>query len=256
MVKVALLLLGAFLLGSWLASCLPNDARADSDPALRLTVSTVRTGAGTFRVRLYWRYQPGTFDSVRISVGVDPNWSSQYQTKASPYAATYVRDSFNLTSVAGVPMTGQASVRTKKRGTDGVWRESAVVIKPWAYTEPAPVDTMPPAPPLFDSVRVSALEVVPGSWSMMAGTGKQFCAVLVFATGQKAIVGGQRGIAACEAVEAALPLLQRPTTAQYEVAGTWLSCVNTATGKTCRKADGSTVLVQRPGPAIRLARGS
>lgn len=235
----------AFAAGLWLG-CAPDAARAAGAKPNALTATAVRTGAGTFKLVLTWRNKVdpgGPPDSIRTAVGVDPNWTSQYQIHWKPFAQTTVKDSFNLTSTPGVTLTGQASVLYRRRGLT-----SDTVRAPWTYTEA----DVPPVPPDSFSVKVSAVEVVPGTVALYFGGTKQFCALLTFSTGQKALVGGQRGIAACEAVEAALPALQRATTTQYAAAGVWLSCIDVAAGKECRHADGSIAVVAGAGPRFRL----
>ena len=225
----------AFAAGLWLG-CAPTPASAEErDPKPIVAVTAERTGAGTFRVKVFWHYQNdagGAPDSAISSAAVDPT-GSQFQSHRWP--AAVLRDSFNLTSTPGVPMTGYGCVRTKRRGIEG---QNA--CKPWSYTE----NDVPPLPPINDSVRVSALEVLPSTWTMAVNTGKQFCAMVAFATGQKALIGGQYGYPPCDSLETFLPAEQRPTVAQLMVAATYMSCSEiSATAKECRKADGSLIIV-------------
>jgi hypothetical protein len=215
--------------------CKPTPAYGIPREALKVWTTTSQ--AGTFWLHLSWTFRPitdgkGPIDSVLTNVGknvapVDP------QSHALPATAT--ADSFLYSSVVGVTYTGFACARTKRRALP-----SDAACQPWTYTEQ---DT-PPPPPILDPV-VVGLVVVPGTAQVVAETDKQFCALVVFATGQKALIGGQR-LTPCEAVEAALPPAEQASTAQFAVAGEYLSC--NAAGS-CLNKDGQVVVRSAGTPA-------
>jgi len=214
------------------ASCKPAPAYG----AELLSVTTVKAVDGAFWVKLAWRYGPGdgkgAVDSVITSAGHN---SAPVQPQEHRFPATVTRDSFQYASVLGVSYAGFACVKAKRRAL-----ESDQACKPWTYTE----QDVPPPPPILDSATtVIGLIVLPDSVTMLAGASRQFCALLLFADGRKALVGGQR-IGPCEAVEAALPPAEQATSAQYAKAGEYRSCAVESDGvKRCVDAAGNVTEV-------------
>ena len=195
-----------------LTSCTPRDANA----AELLSVAAVRGAMdGTFWVKLAWRYGvsdgKGPVDSAVVSAGEDGGAQAQEHR----HLATVVRDSFQMASVFGSTLNGFACVKAKRRAL-----ESTTTCLPWSYTEA----DAPPPPPIIDSTTiVVGLLTLPKPVTLVVGETETFCTLLIFATGQKALIGGQ-WVTACEQYETALPPLERASTAQYGVAEEYLSC--------------------------------
>jgi len=208
-----------------LASCKPDPAWGAPSLAVTVTPATL----GTFWVKLAWRYGSddgnGAVDSVVTSAGVTGGASLEHR-----HLAAVVRDSFSLASSPGVALAGFACVKAKRRAL-----ESSQTCKAWAYTE----DDVPPPPPILDTTTaVVGLETLPAVTSLYTLASQEFCTLLVFSTGQKALIGGQR-LTSCEQYEANLPPAEMASTAQYEVAATWLSCAIEGDGiRRCVDVDG------------------